>query len=297
MQSENEISCLNCDGTSFTESKSRVKARFKNESIDVIAPVMVCDSCDTQLASTKQMNQLRLATADAYRIKHGLLTSQAIQQLRESLEMSQREFAEYLCVGEASVKRWESYFVQDSSQDQNIRLKCIQEAAEKNVSELAHRLERADNFSGELEFSQTRLDNATLYLLKSCRSPLFVNKALFYSDFVHYKRHGRSITGSKYAKLELGPCPNDWKDIFKRLRASGAIESDGKGHNLVVKLEPDMTIFSDSERTVLQEIKKLTSSRAACDKLLDLSHKEAGYLETDICELIPYSYSKKLLIK
>ena len=43
-----------------------------------------------------QMNELRRATADAYRKKHILLTSREIIALREKLNMSQVEFARYL---------------------------------------------------------------------------------------------------------------------------------------------------------------------------------------------------------
>jgi hypothetical protein len=39
--------------------------------------------------------------------------------------MTQRQFAEFLRVGEASVKRWETWLVQDASSDELIRVKCI----------------------------------------------------------------------------------------------------------------------------------------------------------------------------
>jgi DNA-binding transcriptional regulator YiaG len=71
-----------------------------------------------------QMNQLRKISADEYRKKHGLLTSAEITQYRKRLDMSQIQFAEYLNVGEASIKRWETFFIQDKIQDDHIRLKC-----------------------------------------------------------------------------------------------------------------------------------------------------------------------------
>lgn len=63
------------------------------------------------------MNFLRRFAADAYRKKHNLLTSDQIIRYRESLGMSQTAFANYLKVEEASVKRWETYYIQDNVQD------------------------------------------------------------------------------------------------------------------------------------------------------------------------------------
>lgn len=51
------------------------------------------------------------------RKKRGLLTSDEIKQMRRILGMSQREFADFIGVGEASVKRWETWLVQNKSTD------------------------------------------------------------------------------------------------------------------------------------------------------------------------------------
>ena len=70
------------------------------------------------------MSHLRKGSADAYRKKHGLLTSEEIVNFRSLFGMSQAAFANYLKVGETSVKRWETYFVQDADQDEHIRAYC-----------------------------------------------------------------------------------------------------------------------------------------------------------------------------
>jgi DNA-binding transcriptional regulator YiaG len=61
----------------------------------------------------EQMSELRKRAADAYRTNHGLLTSEEIVNFRNALGMSQAAFANYLKVDKASIKRWETYFVQD----------------------------------------------------------------------------------------------------------------------------------------------------------------------------------------
>jgi DNA-binding transcriptional regulator YiaG len=76
------------------------------------------------------MDELGRRTSDAFRKKHHLLTSEEIKELRMSLNMSQRQFAAFLRVGVASVKRWENWKVQDASSDELIRLKCMMAKAE-----------------------------------------------------------------------------------------------------------------------------------------------------------------------
>jgi len=52
--------------------------------------------------------------SDKYRAAHGLLTSVDIRDRRNRLGMTQLEFAKYLGVGIASVKRWEMGKIQDA---------------------------------------------------------------------------------------------------------------------------------------------------------------------------------------
>ena len=118
--------CLKCDNEEFLlKSDAVVVQEFKGETLAVTTPVMVCKSCGWQALEAGQMDELGRRTADAYRKKHGLLTSSQIKALRYALKKSQREFAEFLRVGEASVKRWENWSIQDASSDELMRVKCV----------------------------------------------------------------------------------------------------------------------------------------------------------------------------
>ncbi len=100
----------------------RLTPEVKGIEVEVVVPTFVCAKCKTPLMDTEQMNVLRRTAADKYREMNHLLTSQEIIHFRNTLGMSQVAFANYLKVGEASVKRWESYFVQDVAQDEHMRL-------------------------------------------------------------------------------------------------------------------------------------------------------------------------------
>lgn len=116
--------CFKCNGEEFATQSAVIRQDFRDEQLDVTTPVAVCTTCGWQTLAPGQTDELRKRTADAYRQKHGLLISAEIVAYRTKLKMSQQEFADFLKVGVASVKRWETWQVQDQSSDELIRVKC-----------------------------------------------------------------------------------------------------------------------------------------------------------------------------
>jgi putative zinc finger/helix-turn-helix YgiT family protein len=106
------------------------------ESFIVRVPGLVCSECGFSTISNKQSGRFTQAVSDAYRSAHGLLTGDDLRELRSGLDMSQLEFAEYIGVGVASVKRWECGQIQDKAMDQLIRLKTDLKAALRNAHQL-----------------------------------------------------------------------------------------------------------------------------------------------------------------
>jgi putative zinc finger/helix-turn-helix YgiT family protein len=117
--------CLNCDNEHFEAGEAEIKQEFRGETLMVKTPVVICQTCGWQTIGNDQIDELRKRTADTYRKKHGLLTTAQIRAMREALRMNQPEFADFLRVGVASVKRWETWLVQDGGNDELIRVKCV----------------------------------------------------------------------------------------------------------------------------------------------------------------------------
>jgi putative zinc finger/helix-turn-helix YgiT family protein len=288
------MKCLNCDGNQFEKKNCRFTPEIKGEEVEVIVPAMVCSDCSTPLMDDEQMSHLRRAAADAYRKNHGLLTSEDIIRFRTMFGMSQTAFANYLKVGEASIKRWETYFIQDIGQNEHIRLKCDEAYAEFSALSVEWKSHSPDIYSGKRYFSWELFKQAVLYLIKYTKSPLFLNKALFYSDFKHYKLHDVSITGARYAHLEYGPCPKRYEMLFEFMIRENLLTRVG-GHNLKPTIEADLSVFDDSEKEVLESIAKMTEKDGG-KKLLELSHKEDAYKSSQSMSLISYEYAKNLKI-
>jgi len=135
------MKCFKCARGKMIPAIAEMTARVRGEEIPVRTEAMVCKNCGFQVMTDAQSDAYAIASADAYRAKHGLLTTAELKQVRAGLGMSLRTFAKYLKVGEASPKRWEAGLVQDQAMDELIRLKSDLAAARENVAWLkAHRL-------------------------------------------------------------------------------------------------------------------------------------------------------------
>ena len=134
------MECYKCKEADFETRTIKVQQKLYGDVFVVDAEAEVCPKCGMKFYSDLQMANLRLLVTNAYRRKQDLLTSDEINGLRRQLGMSQSAFADYLGVGVASVKRWESYFIQERAFDTLLRLKCIPDAAEANYVQLSDKL-------------------------------------------------------------------------------------------------------------------------------------------------------------
>ncbi|MBS3904135.1 MAG: DUF4065 domain-containing protein [Simkania sp.] len=289
------MKCLKCDKDKFVEKSVRFSPEIKGEVLEVILPCMVCENCETPLVDSHQMNILRRAAADKYREQHNLLTSSQIIAYREELGMSQTAFAGYLNVGEASVKRWETYFIQDLSQDDHIRLKCDEAYAEFNYLNVYWKRHDPDIFSGNRKFNLQLFKQVAIFLVKKTKaSIMYLNKLHFYADFLHFKKYGVSLTGVRYIPLKYGPCPDQFRIIYENLVGGGYLAKRNE-KSFEALAEPDLSLFDEHELNTLNEIIEIYNSLGV-KKIYSLSHKEKGYKETSECKFISYAFAKDLQI-
>ena len=130
------MNCFQCAKGKMMPAIANMTARVRGEEIPVRTEAMVCNRCDSQVMTDAQSDAYTIASADAYRTKHGLLTTKELKQARGFLRMTFRAFAKYLKVSEASPKRWEAGLVQDQAMDELIRLKSNLVTARENVTQL-----------------------------------------------------------------------------------------------------------------------------------------------------------------
>jgi len=130
------MKCFQCAKGTMHAHISKVSGEVRGEPFTVETEAMVCDRCGFQVLTEEQSAGYTAAISDAYRRKHGLLTSEELREARKRLGFSQVQFAKYLKVGVASVKRWEAGLIQDEALDELIRLKTDLGSAWRNVRSL-----------------------------------------------------------------------------------------------------------------------------------------------------------------
>ena len=151
-------------------------------------------------------------------------------------------------------------------------------------------------FNGYTEYSFDKIKNIILLLSQSNILKTKLLKELFYCDFISYKNIGKSITGLEYNKYPFGPVPNNYDTILNNLLKNNSISINIKiendyEYNTISNIEkPNLKIFTKEELDIINKVisyfKEYTSK-----KIVDYSHKEKAFTETNLYEKISYDYS------
>jgi len=109
-----------------------------------------------------------------------------------------------------------------------------------------------------------------------------MNKLVFYSDFLHYKRFGFSISGMPYCAIKMGPVPDNYRTLNDLLVQEGYLESTVehfKG-DLVEVFRP--AIHADESHFTARELDILNLvagkfKNTSTQQIIDISHREAAW--------------------
>jgi putative zinc finger/helix-turn-helix YgiT family protein len=136
------MKCFECHQGKLTNGIADLAGEVRGQRFKVRSEAMTCNRCGAHVLNDEQSAAYTVAISDAYRVKHGMLTSSDLRDARARLGLSHAAFARFLEVGVASVKRWEAGLIQDEANDRLIRLRTDLEAARHNVRALEQRLDR-----------------------------------------------------------------------------------------------------------------------------------------------------------
>lgn len=248
---------------------------FRGEKLKVKAGNYVCPVCGLKLADAKLARKNQRIIADAYRAKVGLLTGEEIIEGRKKLGLTQKELAEKLGVGEASIKRWELGAIQTEAMDRLMRQLFDQERMEGNI------------YSGNRKLSLPRIKLVLKWFSKRLRKNflvkkpkerlLYVAKYLWYADMVSYRERGVSITGATYAALPFGPQLNNYRELIDEIRKADESQAE--------PLVPE-------EIQILERIAQRFPTER---NVFEAAHREPIWKNKNPGELIPYSEAKDIV--
>lgn len=145
--------------------------------------------------------------------------------------------------------------------------------------------------------NQDRLPSVTHYVIARCDPAKLgatkLNKILWFSDVLYYRRHGRTITGAdNYVKQQFGPVQKNMLGVLDELKRDGKIverTSDtplGFRREYVWLKEPDLTTFTAEEIDVLIEVMDWICNDETAKSVSEKSH-DALWDETEIGESMP----------
>lgn len=327
------LSCMEKHNISIVEIEEETS--LKAVRIKFTATYEYCSNTDEYFETEEMLKANNFAVKDAYRKEVGLLTSSEIKSIREKYGISQKHFTEILDWGGATITRYENYQVQDRAHDDILRkidsdpkwlldmvMRAYRKTPKKAFEYYIQRIKEEYNnkknqylvdsicalyadfeeeFTGGISLCLNKVIEAINYFALNisnlCKVKLM--KLLWYSDSLHYKRYGKSITGLAYSAYPLGALPEGHEQIilldgikYETITCSDDMEA--------YKFDPipDFKINNLSEEeisTIDQIIDKFRYVKT--DQLVITMHEENAYKETPDFNLISFSYTKHLSLE
>ena len=288
------MDCPLCDKMHEIEERKRVATlTIKGEEISYEERFYFCANADEDENEfeTGMMTNVNLLNArNAYRIKHGLLTSNDIIAIRESYGLSQVDLARLLGWGEATISRYESKAIQDGAYDTMLRLikdnplKAL-EFLKKNVDNFSNSkrveirakiIEKINDYGKEfltqqalkseyVNFEEPSISNGFVSLdidktevIISYFGDAVTNlykvklmKMLWYADAENFKQTGRAMTGLVYRHEKLGALPVGHYSLMN-LENLNVHEEEGSNYESMLHIYPTPNI----EYTILSKKEK-----------------------------------------
>ncbi|HEX8211328.1 MAG TPA: Panacea domain-containing protein [Longimicrobium sp.] len=121
-----------------------------------------------------------------------------------------------------------------------------------------------------------------------------LNKILFYADFLYYAKHGRSITGQEYMRLEKGPAPRRLVPVREEMVADGELVVRPQAYGPwqqkrpIPLRDPQLAEFSGDEIAMVDSVIAAFWGRSATE-VSDISHRFPGWDYANDRETIPYA--------
>ena len=244
------MSCPLCDKTHEVEERKRFTTiALKGDEVTYEERFYFCANADedeNEFESGSMMNENLMNARNAYRVKHGLLTSDEIIAIRESYGLSQVDLARLLGWGEATISRYESKAIQDDAYDTMLRmikdnpfqaLEFLKKNADKfspsKGKEIRLKIiEKMDSygkefltrkaFEGEYAAFEEPSDSNGFALLNIDKIEAMISyiaeqvtnlykvklmKMLWYSDVIAFIQNGCAMSGMVYRHEAMGALP------------------------------------------------------------------------------------------
>lgn len=277
-----------------------------------------------------QQGDLNLSQAwNQYRVKHHIPFPEEIGSIRESYQLSAAKMSEILGFG---INGWRLYEQGDVPSISNARL--IRQAADfksffhmandsnvLNTKQLQDLLVQIENLElmlsarDPIESYWSEMPPSSLYgfrkpdpfrlaamvqvLAQKIRPyKVKLNKLLFYADFTHFKKFGKSISGMPYVAIDMGPVPDRFASLFEWMERKRIIsiqmktfQNESIGEQFIPIEQSDLTSVLDSYEMETIQIVSDVLGGLTSSKIIEISHSEPAWLD-NVSKRAQIDYSK-----
>lgn len=269
-----------------------------------------------------------------YREKYKLPFPEQIQAIREKYQISASKMSEVLGFGINVFRQYESGEVPNQSNARLIQLakdpaefrKLVMLSNAFNEKEREKILKRIEGLiqeekkdywqliineyllnadaqpsakNGYLSPNLAKIQQVIVYLVQHLKPwKTGLNKLLFYTDFGHYRYHGKSLMGLQYRAIALGTVPSNYDKILANVLETDLIQVEyvpfpngNIGENYTTENTFNENLFSAEElktlQTVVENFKDKTTTQ-----IVALNHQEKAWIDNhEQRGLVDYGYA------
>jgi len=325
--------CEKCDcRVDSTVTKKQFDLPVKGESTVFSASIRICDVCGGECYDEDLEQKLFETAYDIYRTKHNIISPVEIFELREKYGLSQRSLAALLGWGEITIHRYEKGSLPDDAHNQTLQFLTdptnMLKVFKQNIDKLKPRQQKLIEarlndlikggevrmrqfispqeqyepsiYTGYKKFSAETFENMVLYFTRSGVLITKLNKLLWYADFLYFKLHSVSISGTTYVPINQGPVPDDFRFYFNEMEYNGDVLIDEiyyaqgyTGQNVVAQTPFNPESLPSSALEIMKSVEQ-HFKRQGSKGISEISHLEPGYKKTKKSKPISYEFADKL---
>ena len=319
------MKCDVCENKENYVKEFKHKYNIKNEVIEFSSKRRFCKKCNNFIYDEELDNIAASKAIEIYNKKAGIVREDLIK-LRNNYKLSQELFAKVIgCAKKTLISYEQGRSIPNDSYLSILKTLLkkpnsiidIVEAnkdrfTDKEYTKIIYKifgLENIDDmnmfnnfyqeptiYNGYSQFSIDKIKNIILILASKGILKTKLLKEIFYIDFISYKETGKSITGLEYSKLNYGPVPDEYEKLINFFTKNNIIDyiieydKDYEYHNIVSKEEANENLFDKKELEIIEKVSKKFKCYSS-NKLVEISHKEKAFLNTDYYKKISYEYA------
>lgn len=298
---------------------------IKGKEINFIAPRRFCKNCNNLVYDEKLDNEVSKKAIEIYNKNFGI-PKEKIIELRNNYNLSQELFAKIIGCAKKTLISYEKGTALPNDNYTIIlnsliaKPELVKDLIESNKTQFTEKeYNKIENkislflgnnskqlfgsgefipteYNGYTSLNKEKIINMILCLSDNGVLKTKLLKEMFYADFLNYKNTGASITGLEYAKITLGPVPDDYEKIINECTENKLItynteyKNDYECHIIKRIAKINKNIFTEEELQVIKKVKSFFDKYTS-KEIVNFSHQEKAFTETKFSKKISYDHS------